>query len=71
MVGIVTFVILSELERPESLAAGRTGVPVLTGAMVSMVTTTEAEDADVLPATSVVLIVIVFEPSASVEEVTA
>ena len=62
MVGVVMLVFLSVANRPVSDAAGRTGVPVLAGAVTSMVIRTEGEEPLTLPATSVTLTVTVFAP---------
>ena len=51
--GVVSEVLLSVLEEPESVAAVMSGVPVPVGAVASMVAVRESDDADALPAVSV------------------
>ena len=57
-VGVVSSVILSVLELPESEAAARSGVDGADGAAVSMVIVKELEALEVLPAASVAVAVI-------------
>ena len=52
-VGVVTLVMLSVLDDPESLAAVRSGVDGAAGAVVSIVMLKVPEDVDTLPAASV------------------
>ena len=64
-VGVVSFVRSSVLEAPLSLAGARSGAEGAKGAAVSMVTTSDADAALVLPARSVCLAVSVCAPDAS------
>ena len=70
MTGVVTLVFLSEAERPESLAAARTGVAGADGAAVSMVMLVLDETGPTLPATSVALTFIGFTPAPNKLDVT-
>ncbi len=64
-VGVVSRVRLSELEEPVSLAGSRSGMLGAAGAVVSMVTASTVEAAEVLPAASVAVAVMLLTPSAS------
>ncbi len=63
---VVSLVMLSVSDNPVSLAAARSGVPGASGAVVSMVTVRAEEAAEVLPAASVAVAVMLLTPSVSV-----
>jgi len=62
-VGVVTLVMLSVLEEPESLAAVMSGVSGAAGARVSIVMLKALDTAETLPAKSVAIAVMLWVPS--------
>lgn len=68
-VGVASLVMLSVLELPVSLPADRSGVLGALGAAVSMVTERAEDAAELLPAASVAVAVILWLPAAKVEAV--
>ena len=67
--GVLSFVILSVFDEPESVAAVMSGVPGAAGATVSIVIERAPEATLWLPAVSVCLAVMLWEPSAKAPEV--